>query len=43
MVGVTLNQGVEQAIREAFPEIREIVDVTDHEAGTNPYYQSSKG
>ena len=43
MVNVTLNQGVEQAIREAFPEIREIVDVTDHEAGTNPYYQPSKG
>lgn len=43
MVSVTLNQGVEQAIREAFPDIREIVDVTDHAAGTNPYYQSSKG
>jgi len=43
MVSVTLNQGVEQAIRAAFPEIREIVDVTDHAAGTNPYYQSSKG
>ena len=43
MVSVTLNQGVEQAIREAFPEIREIVDVTDHAAGTNPYYQSAKG
>ena len=43
MVSVTLNQGLEQAIREAFPEIREIVDVTDHAAGTNPYYQSSKG
>ena len=42
MVSVTLNQGVEQAIREAFPEIREIIDVTDHAAGTNPYYQSSK-
>jgi Fe/S biogenesis protein NfuA len=42
MVSVTLNQGVEQAIREAFPEIREIVDVTDHAAGTDPYYQSSK-
>ena len=43
MVSVTLSQGVEQAIHEAFPEIREIVDVTDHAAGTNPYYQSSKG
>jgi Fe/S biogenesis protein NfuA len=42
MVGVTLNQGVEEAIREAFPEIREIIDTTDHAAGTNPYYQSSE-
>jgi len=43
MVGVTLNQGVEEAIRQAFPEIREIIDTTDHAAGTNPYYQSSEG
>lgn len=38
-VDVTLRQGVEQAIRSAVPEIRAIVDVTDHQAGTNPYYQ----
>ena len=43
MVGVTLNQGVEEAIREAFPEVRAIVDTTDHAAGTNPYYPSSEG
>ena len=43
MVGVTLNQGVEEAIREAFPEIRAIIDTTDHAAGINPYYQSSEG
>ena len=43
MVGVTLNQGVEEAIREAFPEIRAIIDTTDHAAGTKPYYQSSEG
>ena len=42
MVGVTLNQGVEEAIRAAFPEIRAIIDTTDHAAGTNPYYQSSE-
>jgi Fe-S cluster biogenesis protein NfuA len=34
----TLRQGVEQMIRMAVPEVREIVDVTDHSAGTNPYY-----
>jgi len=43
MVGVTLHQGVEEAIRQAFPEIREIIDTTDHAAGTQPYYQSSEG
>jgi Fe/S biogenesis protein NfuA len=38
-VSVTLRQGVETAIRAAVPEIVAIVDVTDHGAGTNPYYQ----
>jgi Fe/S biogenesis protein NfuA len=38
-VDVTLKQGVEQAVREAVPEIGAIVDVTDHEAGANPYYR----
>jgi len=34
----TLRMGIEQAIRQKVPEVLEIVDVTDHEAGTNPYY-----
>jgi Fe/S biogenesis protein NfuA len=38
-VDVTLKQGVEQAVRAAVPEISAIVDVTDHDAGVNPYYQ----
>jgi Fe/S biogenesis protein NfuA len=38
MATVTLDQGIEQAIREAVPEITGIVDVTDHAAGQNPYY-----
>jgi Fe/S biogenesis protein NfuA len=38
-VDVTLRQGVETAIRSAVPEIVTVVDVTDHAAGTNPYYQ----
>ncbi len=41
-VDVTLRQGVEVAIRAAVPEIVAIVDRTDHEAGSNPYYQPSK-
>ena len=38
-VDVTLKQGVETAIRAAVPAISAIVDVTDHQAGANPYYQ----
>jgi Fe/S biogenesis protein NfuA len=34
----TLRMGVERMVREAVPEIVEIVDVTDHSAGENPYY-----
>jgi hypothetical protein len=25
------------------PQIQRVVDTTDHDAGTNPYYQPSKG
>ena len=38
-VDVTLKQGVETAIRNAVPSVQAIVDVTDHQAGENPYYQ----
>lgn len=38
-IDVTLKRGVEAAIRQAVPEIRGIVDVTDHGAGENPYYR----
>ncbi len=43
MVDVTLRQGIEVMIKEAIPEIAEIVDATDHAAGSNPYYQPAKG
>jgi len=36
---VTLRQGVETAVKKAMREIRDIVDVTDHAAGSNPYYR----
>ncbi len=39
MVDVTLKQGIEQALKEHFPEISAIVDATDHSSGENPYYQ----
>ena len=42
MASVTLKQGVEVAVKEQIPEIEELVDVTDHASGDNPYYQPSK-
>ena len=42
MANVTLRQGVEQRLKEVLPEMVALVDVTDHAAGTNPYYQASK-
>lgn len=38
MVDVTLKQGIERRIREAVPEVVEVVDTTDHSTGENPYY-----
>ncbi|MGH7160571.1 MAG: NifU family protein [Acetobacteraceae bacterium] len=43
MADVTLKQGVEAEIRRAAPEVQEVLDVTDHAAGSNPYYQPGKG
>jgi Fe/S biogenesis protein NfuA len=43
MADVTLKHGIETMIKEAVPEIRQIIDTTDHAAGNNPYYQPSKG
>ncbi|HLA67496.1 MAG TPA: NifU family protein [Acidimicrobiia bacterium] len=39
---VTLGQGIEVAIRNAVPEVGEIIDVTDHASGDNPYYEAAK-
>jgi len=36
---MTMKHGVENAIRDVCPNVREIVDVTDHAAGDNPYYR----
>ena len=36
----TLKQGIEQILRENFGnDIDEIIDVTDHSEGNNPYYE----
>ncbi|MDR9394756.1 MAG: DUF6522 family protein [Roseovarius sp.] len=39
----TLRDGIENMLRAALPELRDIVDLTDHEAGTNPYYSADTG
>lgn len=41
MARVTLRQGVETALRRAIPALREVRDVTDHAAGTSPYFRST--
>ena len=42
MATVTLSQGIEVAITQAVPEINNVVDVTDHASGTNPYFEPAK-
>ncbi|MDZ7344685.1 MAG: iron-sulfur cluster assembly accessory protein [candidate division KSB1 bacterium] len=42
MVDVTLRQGIEAMIKQAVPEVEQIIDTTDHAGGVNPYYQSAK-
>lgn len=42
MAAVTLSQGITVAIQEKLPEITEIIDVTAHEFGENPYFEQAK-
>lgn len=35
---MTLREGISRSITEAVDEVREVVDVTDHSLGENPYY-----
>ena len=39
MAAQTLRNGIEVALRDNIPEITDIIDVTDHAAGENPYIQ----
>ncbi len=39
----TLRDGVERMLRAALPQITRIVDVTDHDAGVNPFYARDDG
>jgi len=38
----TLRQGIESIIKRAVPEIHHVIDVTNHSAGTNPYYRAGE-
>jgi cystathionine gamma-synthase len=39
---VTVRQGIELLLRKRVPEIVAVVDVTDHEAGTEPFFAPGK-
>ncbi|WP_020377587.1 NifU family protein [Candidatus Microthrix parvicella] len=39
---MTLRSGIERTLKDQIPEILEVVDVTDHASGTNPYYEPAK-
>ena len=43
MASVTLKQGIEAELKRHVPEVQEILDVTDHASGDNPYFQPGKG
>ncbi|MCC6611006.1 MAG: PLP-dependent transferase [Burkholderiales bacterium] len=43
MAEVTLRQGVEVILREQVAGIVGVVDLTDHTAGTDPYFRTRKG
>ena len=41
MANATLKDGVEVEIKKEVPSIQQVLDVTDHAEGTNPYYQNA--
>ncbi len=42
MADVTLRQGIETMLQQHIPEVKGIVDITDHTAGSNPYFAAAK-
>jgi Fe/S biogenesis protein NfuA len=38
LAAMTLRQGIESSIKHHVPEILEVVDITDHAAGENPFF-----
>jgi Fe/S biogenesis protein NfuA len=41
LAALTLTEGIKAQIENRIPEIREVVDVTDHASGTNPFYEAT--
>jgi Fe/S biogenesis protein NfuA len=35
---MTLRDGIASSIKSSIPEVTEVIDVTDHDAGENPFY-----
>jgi NFU1 iron-sulfur cluster scaffold homolog, mitochondrial len=42
MADVTLRQGIEAMLHQHVPEVKGVVDITDHGAGANPYFAATK-
>ncbi len=42
MADVTLRQGIEGMLSQRVPEVKGIMDITDHTAGENPYFAAAK-
>jgi Fe/S biogenesis protein NfuA len=40
MARTTFKLGIERMLKDAIPAVAEVVDVTEHTKGLNPYYQS---
>jgi Fe/S biogenesis protein NfuA len=38
VAAMTLRDGIARSITEAIPEVTEVIDTTDHDAGENPFY-----
>ena len=41
LAALTLGEGIKAQIEDRIPEIREVIDVTNHAAGENPFYEAS--
>lgn len=35
----TLKDGIERLVKQNYPDIKQVVDVTDHASGENPYFR----